>query len=373
MQILSYSKRISVPYRFVDYLFMQQPCVLQSKTDIEASPIGIGTYLGKEDDKTDELYYDAIIEAVKLGCNVIDTAINYREMKSERVVRWAVRSLLQRRSNFREKLIIATKGGFIPGDIESGEKPSEYFQNRFVKKGILSEADVFKGCHSLKPDFIHECVLMSLENLGLKYIDIYYIHNPEMQLAELSANEFYHKLSKAFEVLEGLVRDGRIRMYGTATWDGYRLDAYDPNRLSLKRMIQAAEAVTVGSQHHFRIIQLPINIYMPEAALIENQELQGKWVTLLEAAKEMGIHVVSSATLLQTHVLKDKRLFSFQALDNLGTSASCRAIQLIRSLRGVTTSLVGMKTVNHVHENLHLLGMPKLDAKDAHQILAEFA
>ncbi len=352
---------------------MQQSRVPQNKTDIQASSIGIGTYLGKEDDRTDALYFDAIIEAVKQGCNVIDTAINYREMKSERVVRWAVRSLMQKRSNIREKLIIATKGGFIPGDIESGEKPAEFFQNRFVKKGILSEEDVVKGCHSLKPEFIHECVLMSLENLGLEYIDIYYIHNPEIQLSELSANEFYHRLSKSFEVLEGFVRDGRIRMYGTATWDGYRFDAYDPNRLSLKRVIQAAETVTVGSQHHFRIIQLPINIYMPEAAIIENQELHGKWVTLLEAAKEMGIHVVSSATLLQTRALKESRLFSFQALDNLGTSASCRAIQIIRSLRGVTTSLVGMKTAKHVQENLQLLRMPKLDTKVAHQIIAEFA
>jgi aryl-alcohol dehydrogenase-like predicted oxidoreductase len=214
---------------------------------------------------------------------------------------------------------------------------------------------------------------MSLENLGLEYIDIYYIHNPEIQLTELSANEFYHRLSRAFEVLEGFVRDGRIRMYGTATWDGYRLDAYDPNRLSLKRVIQAAEAITVGSQHHFQIIQLPINIYTPEAATMQNQELHGKWVTPLEAAEGMGIHVMSSATLLQTHTLKESKLFSFQTLDDLGNSAARRAIQVIRSLQGVTTSLVGMKTVKHVQENLQLLKVPKLDPEDARQIIAEFA
>ena len=354
-------------------MFMKQHRVLHDKTNLQASTIGIGTYLGKEDDKTDALYLDAIIEAVGLGCNVIDTAINYRQMKSERVVGRAVRNLMKKHPDIREKLIVATKGGFIPGDIESGEEPSGFFQNRFLKKGILNEEDVVKGCHSLKPEFIHECVLMSLKNLGLEYIDIYYIHNPEIQLSELSANEFYHRLSKAFELLEGFVRDGRIRMYGTATWDGYRLDAYDPNRLSLKRVIQAAEAVTVGSQHHFRIIQLPINIYMPEAAIMQNQELHGKWVTPLAAAEEMELFVMSSATLLQTHTLKESKLFSFQSLDNVGSSAARRAIQVIRSLHGVTTSLVGMKTVKHVQENLQLLKVPKLDPEDARQIIAEFA
>ncbi len=352
---------------------MQQHHIFRNTILQQASTIGIGTYLGKEDDKTDALYLDAITGAIEQGCNVIDTAINYRGMRSERVVGRAVQSLMKKHPDIREKLIIATKGGFLPVDSESGEDHSEYFQNRFLKNGILNEDDIVQGCHSLKPKFIHECVLMSLENLGLEYIDIYYIHNPETQLTELSANEFYQRLSKAFEVLEGFVRDGRIRGYGTATWDGYRLDAYDQSRLSLKRVIQAAEAVTVGSQHHFRIIQLPINICMPEAAILQNQELHGKWVTLLEAAEGMGIHIMSSATLLQTQALKESKLFSFQALDNLGNSAARRSIQVIRSLRGVTTSLVGMKTVKHVQENLQLLKMPKLDPEDARQIIAKFA
>lgn len=112
---------------------------------------------------------------------------------------------------------------------------------------------------------------------------------------------------------------------------------------------------------------------MPEAATLQNQELHGKWVTLLEASEGMGIYVMSSATLLQTHTLKENKLFSFQALDNLGTSAARRAIQVIRSLRGVTTSLVGMKTVNHVQENLQLLKVPRLDPEEAIKIIGEFA
>ncbi|HHT9153895.1 MAG TPA: aldo/keto reductase, partial [Candidatus Hypogeohydataceae bacterium YC40] len=257
-------------------------------------------------------------------------------------------------------------------DSESGESPEKFFRSRFLKSGILKEADVIQGCHSLKPEYIHECVLMSLKNLGVEYIDIYYVHNPELQLSEVSSDEFYRRLSMAFEVLEGFVREGRIRMYGTATWDGYRLDIDNPCRLSLKRVLQAAEATSAGSRHNFRIIQLPINIYMPEPALKQNQELDEKWVTILEAAEAVGIYVMTSATLLQRRALKESKLFTFKALDNLGGSAACRAIQVIRSLRGVTTSLVGMKNVKHVQENLQLLKVPKLDPEEAHQIMAEF-
>ena len=229
------------------------------------------------------------------------------------------------------------------------------------------------GCHSLKPEFIRECVLMSLQNLGLEYIDIYYIHNPEIQLSEVSSDEVYDRLSKTFEVLERFVREGRIRMYGTATWDGYRLDTHDPGKLSIMRVLQAAESTSAGLQHHFRVIQMPINIYMPEAAIKKNQELSGKWITPLESAEKMGLLVMSSATLLQTQALKASKLFSFQALDNLGSSVACRAIHVIRSLRGVTTSLVGMKTVKHVQENLQLLKVPKLDQEDTRQIISKFA
>ncbi|MFN3531132.1 MAG: aldo/keto reductase [Candidatus Brocadia sp.] len=117
----------------------------------------------------------------------------------------------------------------------------------------------------LKPElFIQECVLMSLENLGLEYIDIYYIHNPELQLSELSANEFYHRLSKAFEVLEGFVRDGRIRMYGIATWDEYRLDAYDPNRLPVNQSdIKRIRFVIVHNVYFYLPTFHKIRTYLP--------------------------------------------------------------------------------------------------------------
>ena len=47
------------------------------------SSLGIGTYLGQPDDKTDAGYAASVISAVENGINVIDTAINYRFQRSE--------------------------------------------------------------------------------------------------------------------------------------------------------------------------------------------------------------------------------------------------------------------------------------------------
>ena len=60
------------------------------------SSIGLGTYLGEADERTDELYRRAVVRAVELGCNVIDSAINYRFQRSERSVGAALADLMAR-------------------------------------------------------------------------------------------------------------------------------------------------------------------------------------------------------------------------------------------------------------------------------------
>ena len=56
------------------------------------SSVGLGTYLGDEDAGTDELYRDAVVRAVELGCNVLDSAIDYRHQRSERAMGTALDS-----------------------------------------------------------------------------------------------------------------------------------------------------------------------------------------------------------------------------------------------------------------------------------------
>jgi predicted aldo/keto reductase-like oxidoreductase len=48
-----------------------------------ASSIGIGTYIGQADEKTNHQVTEAIIESVRQGINLIDSAITYRQQQGE--------------------------------------------------------------------------------------------------------------------------------------------------------------------------------------------------------------------------------------------------------------------------------------------------
>jgi len=52
--------------------------------DLQLSEIGIGTYLGNPDPITNESYKNTIKKGIELGVNVVDTAINYRDIESEK-------------------------------------------------------------------------------------------------------------------------------------------------------------------------------------------------------------------------------------------------------------------------------------------------
>ena len=63
-------------------------------TGLKLSSIGYGTYIGDPDDMTDFKMYDAIKTCfLSGGVNVIDTAPNYRYMKSERTIGKAITTL----------------------------------------------------------------------------------------------------------------------------------------------------------------------------------------------------------------------------------------------------------------------------------------
>src|SRR3981081_2557700 len=95
------------------------------------SSIGIGTYLGEPDARTDQGYTDAIIAAVEAGTNVIDSPINYRFQSSVR----AALEELARRGFAREELVICTKGGFLTPDGDMPPDANEYFNRGYVVTG----------------------------------------------------------------------------------------------------------------------------------------------------------------------------------------------------------------------------------------------
>jgi aryl-alcohol dehydrogenase-like predicted oxidoreductase len=313
------------------------------------SSIGIGTYLGNHDEATDRQYCAAIVRALESGCNVIDSAINYRCQRSERSIGAALKELATKGYG-RDEVVIATKGGFLPFDEKPPSDPRAYFTKTFIDTGLAAAADIAGGYHCMTPRYLAHQLDASLRNLDVECIDVYYVHNPESQLGKVPREEFNERLLKAFEALEQEATDGKIRMYGTATWNAYRNAVDAKDYLSLAEVVALAEKAG-GKGHHFKVIQLPLNLGMSEALSSANQSVGGKTKTLLEAAQELGVTVMCSAAVLQgqlTHNLPEMIRDTFDELE----TDSQRALQFVRSTPGVATALVGMKQVAHVDENL---------------------
>src|ERR1043166_5162467 len=90
---------------------------------------------------------------------------------------------------------------------------------------------------------------------------------------------------------------------------------------------------------------------MPEVYTSANQKVGMHATSLIEACQELGITVMTSASIFQSRLTRNLPVFVVEHLEGLKTDGQ-RAIQFVRSTRGVTTALVGMSRVPHVEENL---------------------
>ena len=332
------------------------------------STLGLGTYLGREDAVTDSLYQKAVERALERGVNVIDTAINYRHQRSERAVGAALAAAIGRGALQRDEVLIASKGGYLPFDGAVPPDPREYFMTTYVRSGLIQAGDIV-GSHCMTPRFLRDQLDRSRANLGLQTIDVYYLHNPETQLDEVSPSKFIERVRAAFAALEEAAAEGKLRLYGAATWNGFRSDPGGTGYLSLPELVQLAREVG-GPDHRFRVVQLPYNLAMPEAFTRANQKLDGGFFSVLEAARHLGVYVMASASVMQGQLTQKLPPELAALLPGLETDAQ-RAIQFVRSTPGIGTSLVGMKSVAHVEDNAGVARVPPLSGDQIKRLFSE--
>ena len=317
--------------------------------DLSISSLGVGTYLGDPTDEVDEGYREAIVTALEGGCNVVDTAINYRNQRSERVVREAI----EKADVDREEVFVATKGGFIPFDGERPADPAAYVREEFIESGLISPDDLAMGSHAMTPEYIDTMLDQSLSNLGLESVDLYYVHNPETQLRVRSADAVYDQLEATFERLEERVAAGDIGAYGVATWEAFRVPADHDSYLSVSEVVSRARRAAKAADNDatgFRAIQLPFNIYMADAFTVEAQGSADDPESALSFAFDAGLNVFTSASIGQGDLAAEIPGEVAELL--AGETTVQRAINFARSAPGVTASLVGSSSVEHVAENL---------------------
>jgi aryl-alcohol dehydrogenase-like predicted oxidoreductase len=331
--------------------------------DLILSSIGMGTYLGdlsKEDDIDIE---NALYESVKShAINVIDSAINYRAMKSEKSIGRSITRLVNDGIISRDEIFVSTKNGYITND---GDYPMldvwEYIQRMYISTGIIKAEDISSGYNVLNPAYIEKCIERSRFNLKLDTLDLIYIHNAfESWNQDVSKNKFFDMLSKVFEVYEKFRSKNKIRYYGMATWTCFRVGEENKEYLSLDEVYNIAKSIG-GVDHGFRFIQLPYNLAYSEALFLKNQNVGNeKKLTILEAAKKLKIGVFSSVPLLQGKLIQTKIPDYSETL----TDPIMKLLQIIRSSPSIIAPLIGQKKMDHVNKNNKISEIPPLSEEE---------
>jgi aryl-alcohol dehydrogenase-like predicted oxidoreductase len=318
-------------------------------SELWLSSIGLGTYLGEPDDAADQAYIEAIETGLRSGVNVLDTAINYRHQRSERNIGIAIKRLIESSQFERDEVLVCTKAGYLSFDGDPPTDPRGYFQREYIETGILDPRDLAGGMHCMSTAYLENQIERSRRNLGLETIDLFYIHNPESQLGEVSREVFRQRLKEAFAMLERQVKAGKLEYYGVATWSAFRVAHSSRDYIDLFDL--ARMAYEVGGEHHrFRFIQLPFNLAMPEAYGLINQRTEKEKMSVLSAAARLGIAVMGSATLYQARLAQGLPDFVGRILGMKQDAEN--AIQFSRSAPGLASSLIGMGRKEHVTANL---------------------
>jgi aryl-alcohol dehydrogenase-like predicted oxidoreductase len=332
---------------------------------LQLSSIGMGTYLGQLSEEDDQAVENAVYQSVKSGAvNVIDTAINYRAMRSEKSIGRALLRLVNDRIISRDQVFVSTKNGYITND---GDYPNidvmEYIHRMYIQTEVITADDISSGYNVINPNYLTKCIDKSLMNMHISTIDLVYIHNAfESWYQDVSREQFMEMLAKAFEVYEKYRAKNKIRYYGMATWTCFRVPSSSPEYLSLEQAVKSAESVG-GQDHGFRFIQLPYNLAYSEALLLRNQSVGSEEnLTILQAAAKLNIGIFTSIPLFQGRLLRSQ----IPDYGNI-TDPVAKLLQIIRSSPSVIAPLIGQKKAEHVEENLKTANMPPLSEEEFKQ------
>jgi aryl-alcohol dehydrogenase-like predicted oxidoreductase len=262
------------------------------KTGLVCSRLGFGGY--RVDDET-PAHHQALLDALRGGVNLVDTSTNYTEGASERLFGQALGEIVRGGERRREELIVVSKIGYVQGE------NLERAQEREAAGRPLPEVVKYgEGVwHCIHPEFLADQLTRSLARLGIETLDVCLLHNPEYFLMDAHERsygtldrrrrDFYARLAASFGFLEEQVRAGRIRAYGVSSNTAAR-PANDPEATSLTRMLEAAREAG-GAGHHFRVLQLPLNLF-ESGAVLERSDGPDAKQTVLDVARAAGVGVL---------------------------------------------------------------------------------
>jgi aryl-alcohol dehydrogenase-like predicted oxidoreductase len=260
-------------------------------TEWTVSRFGFGAY--RVDDRS-ALHRAALEKALTSGVQLVDTSTNYADGHSEQLIGEVLARLTARGAIARDEIVVVTKAGYAQGQNLELAKAREASGEPFDE--MVRVADGL--WHSIHPTWLDEQISRSLERLQLETVDVLLLHNPEYFLSDAAErgskpsdarHEFRRRLTEAFRHLEQEVARGRIAAYGVSS-NSVVSPTDEPDATNLEHLLEAARAAG-GDDHHFRVLQLPMNLLEPGALSEKNTGASGE-ATPLELARARRLAVL---------------------------------------------------------------------------------
>ncbi|WP_454199254.1 aldo/keto reductase [Nocardia sp. Marseille-Q1738] len=304
------------------------------RTGVQVSSLVLGAMnFGRIGRTTQDEATGIVDAALDAGINLIDTADWYSDGESEEMVGKAI-------AGRRDDIVLATKASLPMGDERNHQGSS--------RRWLVTELD-----HSLR-------------RLGVDHVDLYQIHRWDPSTSD----------EETLSALTDLQRAGKIRYFGSSTFPAYRIVqaqwAARDNQLSryvteqpsysiLQRGIEA-HVLPVTEQYGLGVlVWSPLASGWLSGAIREGQEITTHRSTVLPERFD-----TSTAS-------NRARLDAVEQLAKVADEAGLTMIQLalgfVTAHRGVTSAIIGPRTLDHLHSQLAaadtVLSADVLDAIDA--------
>ena len=296
-------------------------------SNLTASQAGFGCYRVSIDVKHHE---NAMRKALTSGINIVDTSTNYANGGSEKLVGKVLDDMISEGALSRQEVIVVSKAGYLQGENYALSQERKHEGNAF--KELVTFGKEMEHC--IHPDFLNDQLARSLDRLNLETLDFLLLHNPEYYLEwaieqgdsiNEAREEYYRRIQNAFEYLEKEVNNGRIRAYGISS-NTFTASSDASDFTSLDKVWSIAESIS--ENHHFQLVQFPLNLMEVGAVLEKNQ--QGDH-NILQYSESKNLAVLINRPL---NAFSDNKLIRLADIEAIKRQDRNEIIKKIRALAG---------------------------------------
>ena len=310
-------------------------------TNIKVSEICLGTMtFGQQNTESDA--HEQLNYAVEKGINFIDTAEMYSipgRKETQGSTERFVGSWLKDQK--REDLIVTSK---VVG-------PNDYF--KYIRENLGFSKEVLR-----------EALEKSLNRLQTDYVDLYQLHWPERNTNFFGKRNYKHdanekwedNFKEVIEVLDGFVKEGKIRHYGVSNETSWGL----MRQLEESKMNNTTRCKTI--QNPYSLLNRTFEMNLAEVAHRENVgllaysplafgTLSGKYLNgnLPENSRLKLFANYSRYSNKQAYLLTEKYL---ELSNELNISLAQLSLAFVNQREFVTANIIGATTMEQLKENI---------------------